>query len=255
VLAEYTCWVDAGLPRASLRENKDSLAYVKEVRINDFAMPTHRLDGSSLVSKSTVEREASQASGLSLLEFLSSSFDHWGVKLSGDESELEDMPSLRIKPVSFRARLKAMRQRPASKFVMAFLVVAFLVTCLSVMCSCFGRWWDEDEFSDYDHDPTLASVRNCASSWAAAYRGADGKRRQAIELLFKCNIITMPEFVNDPPYLQPTTIDEKIQIGIDMLQEGSVSQWEARWQDAQQEFYQKHHARQQARLSNALGDW
>lgn len=116
-----------------------------------------------------------------------------------------------------------------------FLLVALLITGLSIVCACFGRWWDEEE-DIKGPDPTMAAVEACSGPWANAYRESHGQRREIIEMLFKCNIITMPEFANYGVSDQHSDIEQCVQIGMCMLEERRSSDWQVQWQEAQQTF-------------------
>lgn len=162
--------------------------------------------------------------------------NHWGSQASGGKPDnLDHLSKTHETLGAFHIR-RAQSQSVFGKFTMLLLTVALLITCLSLLCACFGRWWDADEDEMKAPDPTLAAVEYCNGPWARAYRESHGKRREAIELLFKCNIITMPEFANYAVSGQHSDIDECVQIGVCMLQERSISEWEARWQEAQQTF-------------------
>lgn len=179
---------------------------------------------------------------LTLLESLASNLDHWGAQDSGsDPRTLDHLLNSRESISAFhrhRAQSGAYLGKSGARLTILLLVVALLITCLSVVCACFGRWWDdEDEMKP--PDPTLAAVEYCNGPWARAYRESEGQRRAAIEMLFKCNIITMPEFANYGVSGPHSNIDKCVEIGVSMLEERSISQWEARWQEAQQNFEKK----------------
>jgi len=175
---------------------------------------------------------------LTLLDSVASSLNQWGSKSQGSELrklKLEHVLNSGESLTALRLRGKA---NQVGEFAVLFLAVTVLITCLSFICACFGRWWDEDEMTK--PDPTMAALDFYTSPWAIAYRDSEGQQRKAIELLFKCNIVTMPEFANDYAVShQHSDIYKCVSIGESMLQEHPSSDWEARWQEAQQIFDQK----------------
>lgn len=184
------------------------------------------------------DEQAREGTRLTLLESMASNLNNWGSQAVGSEpNKLEyhlDGPDTYTAFHRQRSHKKA--GAPLGKFAGLLVVVAISVTVLSFLCACFGRWWDADEDELKGPDPTLAAVENCNGPWARAYRESTGERRTAIEMLFKCNIITMPEFANYAVSRQHSNIDDCIQIGVGMLQERTTSQWEVRWQEAQKTF-------------------
>jgi hypothetical protein len=71
-------------------------------------------------------------------------------------------------------------------------------------------------------------------SWVRAYREATGHRKAALELLFKCQIISNQEFLYSR--VSQEHIDECVWVGNFMLQEKSLEEWQVLWQQAQQTF-------------------
>jgi hypothetical protein len=183
--------------------------------------------------------EARSKVGDFLLETTSSRLHRWGSLAAGiapkSDSDVRPSSSLAAR-ASGNLNLDASHAH-ANQFrldrasMAALFMIAIAITVLSVVCSCFGSWWDADDAEFRAYDPTLATVEDCDGSWATAYRGAEGQERKAIELLFRCNIISMPEFSDF--YCDREYIDDRIQIATQMLQEHSIAEWERRWQDAQ----------------------
>jgi len=160
----------------------------------------------------------------------------WGSEVPG--SQLHRLKHLSASGESATTVLVHRSQRRIGKYAGPLLAVAVLITCLSFVCACFGSWWDEDQKKG--PDPTMAALDFYTSPWAIAYQDSEGQQREAIELLFKCNIVTMPEFANDYAVSrQHSDIHKCISIAVRMLQEHSTSDWEGRWQEAQQDFEEK----------------
>mmetsp|Transcript_117745 Transcript_117745/g.186425 ORF Transcript_117745/g.186425 Transcript_117745/m.186425 type:complete len:234 (-) Transcript_117745:56-757(-) len=184
------------------------------------------------------ERDASLTQSKALysdyasLEFMSSNVKQWGSQVEGFTPHSDDtIASSHLLASHTHPR---MRLRSQGKRMVVILAIALIITCVSVCCSCFGRWWDADEEEFREYDPTLAAAMDCNGSWARVYREAEGQQRKAIEMLFRCNIVSMPEFSNFEYGRE--YIDDRIQIAIQMLEERSVPEWERRWQEAQRIF-------------------
>jgi len=160
---------------------------------------------------------------------LISSLSRWGSPLQGGGlQKLEHSLDVQI----------TKRRSSFGRFIGLLVVGAILITLLSFVCACFGRWWDADDDEMKGPDPTLAAVEYCNGPWAVAYRQSNAQQREAIELLFKCNIITMPEFAGHGVSRQHSDIDACVQIAMRMLDQRRISEWEAHWQEAHRTFEQ-----------------
>lgn len=71
-------------------------------------------------------------------------------------------------------------------------------------------------------------------TWACTYRKAEGKQKEALELLFLCGIIPQNEFAESR--VSQEHVDECVWIATHMLRQRSLNDWLARWVDAQQIF-------------------
>jgi len=171
-----------------------------------------------------------------LLESVAINLNQWGAHSSaGDPARSEVLLNNHKRSTALHSSMQRAKGKSyLGKRMMVLIIVTVLITCLSFVCACFGRWWDEDELRA--PDPTLTAVENCRGPWAKAYRDSQGPRREAIELLFKCNIITMPEFAGYAVSRQHGDIDECVQIALRMLEDRSISEWEGQWQLAQKTF-------------------
>lgn len=209
-----------GLPETRADNASGTVSHVSDdlvhsphgaARSNDIAQDTsHKDDHSSLTSR-----------------FLTSSLDRWGSPIWGREQhKLEHQLHAQ----------SSQRRSSLGRLILFLLAAGILITCLSCVCACFGRWWDEEETKG--PDPTLAAVEYCNGPWAVAYRESNGQQREAIELLFRCNIITMPEFAGHGVSRQHSDINACVQIAIGMLEDRSISEWEAHWQEAHKAFEQ-----------------
>jgi hypothetical protein len=88
--------------------------------------------------------------------------------------------------------------------------------------------------ADMPMDEVLQEVEYSDGSWARAYRDAVGERKEALELLFRCNIISTQEFVYSR--VSQEHIAECVWIGTHMLRQKPLEEWEKLWQQAQHTF-------------------
>lgn len=100
--------------------------------------------------------------------------------------------------------------------------------------SKFCRKCGKARFEAVSQEDPIAQVEYSDGSWARAYREAMGQRRQALELLFRCNIISTQEFAYSR--VSQEHIDECVWIGTYMLKQKPLEEWVALWQQAQQTF-------------------
>lgn len=71
-------------------------------------------------------------------------------------------------------------------------------------------------------------------SWAKAYREAKGTRQEAIDLLFRCHIVSMQEFTSEA--VEGERIEEYCWIAANMLSQRSVDDWARSPKDAKKTF-------------------
>lgn len=215
---------------ASLHAHLSSLKRSPETRPEDASGTASRVSDELVHSPHGAVRSSDIAQPLSHKDdhstsssgFLTSTLNHWG--LGGGQHKLEQQLHAQ----------GSQRRSSLGRLILLLLAVGILITCLSFVCACFGRWWDEE--ATKGPDPTLAAVEFCNGPWAIAYRESNGQQRQAIELLFRCNIITMPEFAGHGVSRQHSDINACVQIAIGMLEDRSISDWEAHWQEAHKAF-------------------
>lgn len=119
------------------------------------------------------------------------------------------------------------------------IVVFILFVLASILC-CLC--WDGSPLDEEDerHSPTkevqqdFATVEFSDGSWAQVYREARGEQKEALELLFRCNIISTDEFAFSS--VSQEHIQECIWIATHMLRQKPLEEWVALWQQAQQTF-------------------
>jgi len=72
------------------------------------------------------------------------------------------------------------------------------------------------------------------SSWSRAYIEAEGEEKEALEMLFRCNIISTEEFASST--ITQDHIQECTWIAVHMLRHKPLEEWAGSWQQAQQNF-------------------
>jgi hypothetical protein len=80
----------------------------------------------------------------------------------------------------------------------------------------------------------LLMLENSPGTWARTYRRADRTSQEALELLFRCNIIPVDEFAVSN--VSQEHIDECVWISTQMLREKSLGEWVEEWPQAMKTF-------------------
>jgi len=80
----------------------------------------------------------------------------------------------------------------------------------------------------------LESDEDAQGTWVKTFRKADMHSREALELLFRCNIIPMDEFANS--FVSQEHIDECVWISTQMLRQRSLQEWVDMWPQATKTF-------------------
>lgn len=76
----------------------------------------------------------------------------------------------------------------------------------------------------------LMQIGGSSGSWMRTYEKADGQCKEALEMLFCCNIIPVAEFAES--YVNQEQIDEYIWIARQMLEEKTLKEWVHIWPEA-----------------------
>jgi len=199
-----------------------------------------------------------------LLSLMSVSLDTWGYNDTSSPSPVGDIVSTGVDYVNhklgnplaqvlaadqnlvdprvFEIRSVSFILEPAQGGRLHLLVILFILLLLSMMlfCLCY------EGSSDGDGGPSLpcsqtsevkqdfVAVEFTDGSWAQVYREARGEQKEALELLFRCNIISTDEFAFSS--VSPEHIQECIWIATHMLRQKPLEEWVALWQQAQQTF-------------------
>lgn len=202
-----------------------------------------------------------KASKPPVLSLLSVSLDTWGSKASNCTTpELLDMivnkgadhvtnPLAQVlasetnlfDPRSSQAHSMSLFLEPGQKGAqvrnVGILVFILLLFGFTLVYLC----WDGGS-SDHDDPPPFseeaeqdfATVEFTDGSWAQVYREARGEQKEALELLFRCNIISTDEFAFSS--VSQDHIHECMWIATHMLRQKPLEEWVALWQQAQQTF-------------------
>lgn len=83
-------------------------------------------------------------------------------------------------------------------------------------------------------DVTAAASKKSNGPWARAYREAEGSRRQAIDMLVRCDIVTQREFANEA--VDSDRIEEFCWVAVNMLAQQPVGDWAKDQEYAKQVF-------------------
>lgn len=185
-----------------------------------------------------------------VIEQLRASLRTWGSKLNLSVAlpvgvgthggSIIDVHRLKSEPISFDVHFKS----TGSGDLTTLLVnVAFVLVCLAALFICLQMSGDSDPDGSEDDSRSLGNKANSLAdverraraeergpvqvqgpgSWAQAYREATGKEKEALELLFRCHIISTYEFAESK--VNQEHIDECILIGLQMLRLKPLTDW------------------------------
>lgn len=129
-----------------------------------------------------------------------------------------------------------------------FLLVCFAVASLIMTACCFFAWYvghDKDEKEDVPpplsprstpktHANLLTALKCADGTWTQNYEGADEKRKAALELLFRCNIVPVQEFAHSR--VNQDHVDECVWIATHMLKKKSLEEWVQNLEQARKTF-------------------
>jgi len=210
---------------------------------------------------------------LPILRLIDLSLDKWGSKIAVSPkignftgyqaispttrnfTGWDDKQFLSEKPANV-VRFAASAREHSSRFFLVFAACVIVLLCLAGVMYMFENA-TEDDYEDkpaysekeVEGPPTSVdmygrgrrevesparTVNEPDGSWVRAYREATGPRKAALELLFKCQIISNQEFLYSR--VSQEHIDECVWVGNFMLQQKSLEEWERLWQQAQQTF-------------------
>jgi hypothetical protein len=161
-----------------------------------------------------------------LVSSLNSSLLNWGFEFI-QESETEHHSS-------FRGQVIKHPVTEDGDFSTVLVNLLFILVCIALLFVCLLGSEDETEEIRGDRRVRMMSPKtrelegiqeapSYEGSWAQAYRTASGENREALELLFRCHIISTYEFAESR--VSQEHIDECIWIGRHMLSQKPMSEW------------------------------
>jgi len=124
-----------------------------------------------------------------------------------------------------------LKEGPSNMKILAFVGAACLVIVF-IFIAVHGEGGDEQTEAKTYAD--LCALKFNEGTWAQTFRDAEGSKKEALELLYRCNIIPQQEFacsvVSEPH------IDECLWIASHMLKQKSLEEWVGSWQQAKRAF-------------------
>lgn len=138
-----------------------------------------------------------------------------------------------------------------AEICMGLIVLLFVLLVLGLVGQCMSRCDEEDVVGTPKSQKALAAKKESQDdstapkkdthlgTWAQAYSEATGPEREALDLLFRCQIVSVYEFTESR--VGRDHIDECIRIARQMLQQRSMSDWIALRYRAKQIFQERAH--------------
>lgn len=202
---------------------------------------------------------------------LNSSLRNWGFQFiqestyhSNFRGHVLDHPVLRTETVSFDSNLAGFNSRGTEDggFSTVLVNLVFILVCIALLFVCLLASENEAEEAVGERRSMMMSpktkelesfqeAQSYEGSWAQAYRVASGEEREALELLFRCHIISTYEFAESK--VSQEHIDECIWIGRHMLIQKPMSEWVAMRYQAKEIFEENAVACFQARSESRPG--
>lgn len=194
------------------------------------------------------------------IQLVNSGLDAWGTKswmapefplvaAVAGETPLAALRRLRTEFTSFDTHLKS--RSLGGEISLALIFMLFLLLALGLIIQCISRCEEEDESGTpkaqklplkrpESQDVVAAPQREThLGTWAQAYSESSGQEREALDLLFRCQIVSVYEFTESR--VGRDHIDECIRIARQMLQQRSMSDWIAIRYRAKEIFQEKAH--------------
>jgi len=172
-----------------------------------------------------------RAGTIMVLEQEVQTLENWGTK---------DVAQSVIKPGEQMLGVQSMRLTSFfsyHRFMMCSMMFTLLAMAILVVpWTCFRSGSDNDisECAAEAH-PTLAvAVATGNGSWVQTYRCSNGEQKDALELLYRCKIVSVQEFTHSSASQEH--IDECVWIAKQMLVQKPLEEWVARRQQALQSF-------------------
>jgi len=121
---------------------------------------------------------------------------------------------------------------PSSLKMLCFVVAAVVVLILVALAVHAES--EDDEPSEAKSYADLRAFTFSEGTWAQTYREAQGSQKEALELLYRCNIIPQQEFANS--VVSKERIDECLLVATNMLRQKTLEEWLVAWRQAKKEF-------------------
>lgn len=121
----------------------------------------------------------------------------------------------------------------SSAKAMSIRNLLFLTVLVIIMLSLLFIFVFEGNFESTEEEPgaktyaDLCALRFSEGTWARTFQEASGSRQEAIELLFRCNIVQAEEFTSSAVRIEH--IEEYIAIAARMLKQKSLEEWGRNW--------------------------
>jgi len=116
-----------------------------------------------------------------------------------------------------------------SKSLNAFVLVAMVVVVVALYM-CFGAEAGGEPQSGAKSSADLFRLVQYQGTWAQSWLHAEGKKKEALELLFRCRIIPEEEFANG--VASQEQVDESTAIAMNMLTRLPLEHWISSWRMA-----------------------
>jgi len=102
----------------------------------------------------------------------------------------------------------------------SFTNISFVI--LVLLTVLFVVFWFRSSATDEDHITGFVA-QNSKAPWAQAFQEAVGTRRDAIDMLYRCNIVSLEEFTDDS--VERERIEEFCWVAVNMLLEQPANEW------------------------------
>jgi len=194
------------------------------------------------------------------IQLVNVGLDAWGTKAwmapefplvaVAGENPLASLRWLRTEFTSFDTHRQMLARSLGGDISSGLIVLLFLLLAMGLLAQCITRCDDDDESSTAKSQKVLTKKESQdgvgtpkkeshLGTWAQAYSEASGPEREALNLLSRCQIVSVYEFTESR--VGRDHIDECIRIARQMLQQRSMSDWIAIRYRAKQIFQEKAH--------------
>jgi len=173
----------------------------------------------------------SRAGAIVVLEQMRGSLENWGTK---------DVPQSVVEPGEQTLGVQSLRLAKLLSYhrVMMCSMMLLLVAMAILLTPCTCWQGDADHhISECSTDAPVdlaVAVQSGSGSWVRTYQCSSGEQKDALELLYRCKIVSVQEFTESSASQEH--IDECVWIAAQMLGQKPLEEWVARRQQALQSF-------------------